>query len=300
MPAGAVWRIVAAVAAVALFSLAAFLLFTRRNSPPEPAVTGEVTSRALKLERQVVGASVQGRAIEAHTYGGGATRLLLIGGIHGGYEWNSVVLAYGGMDYLAMSPAAIPANVSVTVVPNANPDGIFKVVGKEGRFAASDVPVGTDQSPGRFNANAVDLNRNFDCRWQPQATWKDSPVSAGSAAFSEPEARAVRDLVLKIGPAAVVLWHSQANAVYASACEAGILPVTLEVMDAYAIASGYPAVKTFDAYAVTGAAEDWLASIGVPAITVELSTHEAVELERNLAGVKALFERYGQNTKPAP
>jgi 3-deoxy-D-arabino-heptulosonate 7-phosphate (DAHP) synthase len=48
---------------------------------------------------KVVGTSVEGRKIESYTYGNGDTHLLLVGGIHGGYEWNSVALAYQVMDY---------------------------------------------------------------------------------------------------------------------------------------------------------------------------------------------------------
>jgi hypothetical protein len=80
--------------------------------------------------------------------------------------------------------------------------------------------------------------------------------------------------------------------VYASECEKGILPETLTVMNTYSKASGYPAVSSFDAYPISGDVEGWLASIGIPAITVELKTHETIEWERNLAGVKALLEYY--------
>jgi predicted deacylase len=264
-----------------------FLLRAKPDEVPAPSPVASST-------REVIGTSVQGREIEAHTFGTGSKRLLFVGGIHGGYEWNSVLLAYQMMDHLAANPAAIPSGVSVTIVPSANPDGVFAVVGKEGRFALADVPAYEGPSgTGRFNANNVDLNRNFDCKWQPTSMWRGAQVSAGSAAFSEPEARAIRDLVAKITPVAAVFWHSQSNAVYASACEAGILPETRAVMDAYATAAGYPAVDTFDAYVVTGAVEDWLASIGIPAITVELSTHQTIEWDKNLAGVKALLARAG-------
>ncbi|KKT32826.1 MAG: Permease, partial [Candidatus Moranbacteria bacterium GW2011_GWF2_44_10] len=74
--------------------------------------------------------------------------------------------------------------------------------------------------------------------------------------------------------------HSQANAVYASECKNGILPKTLDIMNIYAHAAGYPAVKSFDAYAITGDAEGWLASINIPAITVELKTHETIEWDK--------------------
>ncbi len=181
------------------------------------------------------------------------------------------------------------------MIPSLNPDGVFKVVGKEGRFNLTDVSTDTEVlASGRFNAHEVDLNRNFDCKWKPKGVWKSKTVSAGSAPFSEPEAQALKTFVAKNTPHAVIFWHSQANAVYASECEKGILPETLAVMNAYSRASGYPAVKSFGAYEVTGDAEGWLASIGIPAITVELSTHESVEWGKNLAGVKALIEYFSE------
>lgn len=264
-----------------------FFFLRKEEEPIVPVETpAEVT-------RSIIGTSVEGRAIEAVTYGSGDTHLLFVGGIHGGYEWNSVLLAYEAMDYLEANPEVIPENLMVTIIPSANPDGVFKVVGKEGRFAATDVPDG-DDSVGRFNVNGVDLNRNFDCKWQPESMWRGATVSAGTAAFSEPEARAIRDFVLAQDPVLVVFWHSQANAVYASECEAGILPDTRTVMSVYADAAGYPAIDVFDSYEVTGDAEGWLASIGIPSITVELSSHEAVEWERNRAGIEALLAEYAK------
>lgn len=235
--------------------------------------------------------SVEKRSIETYTFGDGGKHLLFVGGIHGGYEWNSVLLAYQLIDYLEINKELIPENIKVTIIPSANPDGIFEVTNKDGRFHLSDLSLG-DKSSARFNANGVDLNRNFDCKWQPESMWRGDIVSAGTSAFSEPETQAIRDFVLKNKPVAVVFFHSQSNAVYASECEDGILSETLNIMNAYSDASGYPAIDTFDAYEITGDAEGWLASIGIPAITVELSTHEIIEWNKNLAGVKALFEYY--------
>lgn len=117
-------------------------------------------------------------------------------------------------------------------------------------------------------------------------------MNAGLTPFSEPEARAIRDLVLATPPAAAIFWHSAANTVYASECEEGILPVTLDIMDVYATAASYGQVEKFDAYPITGDVEGWLASINVPAITVELETHDSTDWERNLAGVLAVFNYY--------
>ncbi|MCK5059680.1 MAG: hypothetical protein KAR00_00855 [Candidatus Pacebacteria bacterium] len=246
-----------------------------------------------ELVREIIGASVEGRFIEAYTFGEGDTQLLFVGGIHGGYEWNSVLLAYHFIDYLKENPDIIPENLTVSVIPSANPDGVYKVVGLEGRFAVADVPDTTETiGLGRFNARDVDLNRNFDCKWKPESMWRGNVVSAGERPFSEPEAQAIRDFVLAHNLKAVIFWHSQSNAVYASECEDGILPETRAIMNLYSKASGYPAVDSFDFYEITGDAEGWLASINISAITVELSTHKTIEWEQNLAGIKALFEYY--------
>jgi predicted deacylase len=292
-PANSRWRLAIWAALVALAAGAACAFFLLRREPPVPAPAPEPPAAAATSTRETIGYSVEGRAIEAYTYGSGATKLLFVGGIHGGYEWNSVALAYRAMDHLAANPGAIPDGVAVVVVPNANPDAVFDVAGKEGRIGPADLLPGVDEAAARFNANGVDLNRNFGCKWQPEATWRGNKVSAGTAAFSEPEARAVRDLALELRPAVAVFWHSQANAVYASECEAGILPETLAAMAAYAGAAGYAAVDSFDAYPVTGDVEGWLASVGIPAITVELSSHESLDWEKNLAGLAALLARYG-------
>lgn len=238
---------------------------------------------------RTIGRSVEGRVIEAFSFGTGNRHIVFVGGVHGGYEWNTVLLAYKAMEYFSQNPQAIPAEVTVTIIPNANPDGVFRIVKKEGKFSVADVPKGTHET-GRFNARDVDLNRNFDCKWKPTSSWRSKEVSAGTAPFSEPEAQAIRDFVRTENPSAVVYWHSQANAVYASECEDGILAGTRALMNAYADAAGYPKVDTFDAYPITGDAEGWLASMNIPAITVELSSHESIEWEKNLKGIQAILK----------
>jgi hypothetical protein len=248
-------------------------------------------------QQKIIGTSVQERNIESYTYGNSLpgqeqTHLVFVGGVHGGYEWNSVLLAYTFIDYFTERPESIPENITVTIIPSANPDGVYKILGKEGVFSVEDVPEKVSTVPGRFNARNVDLNRNFDCKWKAESTWRGDIVSAGTEPFSEPEAKAIRDFVQTNKPNAVIFWHSQANTVYASECETGILAETLDIMNAYAAAAEYQAVELFDTYEITGDAEGWLASIGIPAITVELETHQDIDWERNLAGVQALLDYY--------
>lgn len=242
---------------------------------------------------QIIGKSVEGRKIEAYTYGQGTKHLVFVGGIHGGYEWNSVYLAYRFMDYLETNPDFISEDIKVTVIPSMNPDGLYMVTKKDGIFTVADITTNVaSTTAGRFNANKVDLNRNFDCKWQSGGKWKGNDVSAGTGPFSEPEAMALRDFTLSEKPQAFVFWHSQAGAVYASQCGSGILPETIGIMDSYSRAAGYAAVRSFDSYVITGAADDWLSTIGIPAISVELTDHNNIEWDKNLAGIKSLFDYY--------
>ena len=284
-------RVIVLVLVLAALGLGIGLFFLRPSETPEVPVV-EMPEEKPPFVHAVIGTSGEGRSIDAYTYGDGENHLLFVGGVHGGYEWNSVLLAYEFMDYFEENPDIIPSGVRLTVIPSANPDGVYAVVGAEGRFAAVDVPAGVADGVGRLNANDVDLNRNFDCKWQPESMWRGTTVNAGTSAFSEPEAQAIRDFVVASDPSAVVFWHSQSNAVYASECEAGVLPQTLTLMNTYAGAAGYPAVESFDFYEITGDAEGWLASINIPAITVELATHESIEWAKNLEGVTALLSHY--------
>ncbi len=278
-----------------------FLIVVTFGGKEEKPEQQDVVVKAIEEKEEplkqidTIGYSVEGRSIEEYSFGTGTKEILFVGGMHGGYEWNSVLLAYKFIDYLNENKDFVPDGIKISVIPSLNPDGVYEVLKKEGRFTEEDVPeyeglVGT----GRFNAHDVDLNRNFDCKWQPKSKWRGETVDAGSKSFSEPESQALRDFILKTKPVAVIFWHSKSNAVYASECENGVLPETLDIMNAYADSAGYPAVASFDAYPVTGDAEGWLASIGIPAITVELKTHKTVEWDKNIEGIKALVEHYAK------
>ena len=240
---------------------------------------------------EVIGKSVQGRDISAYHYGTGSKELLFVAGVHGGYEWNTSLVAYQLMDYLKTNPSVIPSNIKVTVIPVLNPDGLKKIVGTTtANFTVADVA--SDTVSGRFNSNNVDLNRNFDCAWQASAVWQNKTVNAGSSAFSEPESKAIQAYVLKDKPTAVVAWYSAAGGVYASNCYDGVLPDTEKMLRTYANASGYPAFDNFDFYETTGDMTNWLSKNSIPAISVLLTDHTNTEWSKNQAGVKALIKYF--------
>jgi hypothetical protein len=272
------------------------------SAPDEPVLVPEPTPEITEssVSQAVIGQSVEGRPIEVYEIGTGPVDVLLVGGIHGGYEWNSTLLAWEMIDHYATDPTMVPENVTLHIIPTLNPDGLALVVGTSSRFALADVPNPASRvAEGRFNANDVDLNRNFDCNWAPESTWRGAVVSAGTAPFSEPEAAALRDYVMRVQPEAAAFWHSQANNVYGSACNGGVLPLTSTLGAAYATAGEYGFVELFDAYPVTGDVEGWLASIGIPAVTVELESFSAIEWERNRAGVESWLTHFGASSNYA-
>ena len=200
------------------------------------------------------------------------------------------------MDYLKANPSSIPNNIKVTVIPVLNPDGLYEAVGTTtGNFTEKDIPKSQSEIiSSRFNANDVDLNRNFDCDWKTTGVWQSKTVSGGSMAFSEPESRAIKNYIENNKPNAVVVWYSAAGGVYASNCHNGVLDETKAIAKEYANASGYPYFESFDFYATTGDMVNWLAKINIPAISILLTNHTNTELQKNQAGIKALLKYYSK------
>jgi hypothetical protein len=244
---------------------------------------------------EVIGRSVEGREVSVERLGEGPIDVLVVGGIHGGYEHNSIVLARELLAYYREEPARLPERFTLHVIDNMNPDGLHRVTGG--------TPVGefdfrsANTVPGRFNARWVDLNRNWAGDWQPTSYWGTREVDAGSEPFSEPETQAVRDYFERIDPAVSVFFQSAAAGLWYSGAEDGWAP-TRRLAEVYARASGYRLPQVNDDgetdgpvdYEITGSADDYFYEIGHPNITVELTNHYEIDWEQNRAGFEALLQ----------
>ena len=262
-------------------------------SPTASSTAVVASSTPVDKTKTVIGTSIENRDIVAYHFGNGSKELLFVGGIHGGYEWNTSVLAYEFMDYLKANPNIIPANLKITVIPVLNPDGLNKVTSVTGPFTAKDVSASSDLLvEGRFNASGVDLNRNFDCDWQPKGVWQKTTVSGGVSAFSEKESQAMRNYIETSKPSAVIVWYSAAGGVFASSCHNGVTTETKTLTSTFASASGYKAYDSFDFYETTGDMVNWLAKINIPAVSVILTNHTDTEWDKNRAGIEAVLEFY--------
>jgi len=223
----------------------------------------------------VIGTSVGGADITAYHFGTGAKEILFVGGTHGSDAPSTADVAEQLITYLADNPATVPADISVTVIPNLNPDGSEK-----------------SGAAGRFNANNVDLNRNFDCEWSATGVWRDQEVSGGSQPFSEPESQALQQYVNTYNPTAAVVWFASEGKVYPSACAGTPSNASVELAATFANAAGYGVEAEFDAYAITGDMVNWMAKQNIPAISVLLTSRDNSEWTKNKAGIEAVLAKY--------
>ena len=216
------------------------------------------------------GQSSRGTELLAYTFGSGDTVLMLIGGIHGGFEANTIELVERMIDHFTTTPQAVLSNMVLILIPSINPDG---------------ASVGSNLQ-ARFNARGVDLNRNWGCDWQPEAVFQQRPVNAGTQAFSEPETLALASLINDIQPNTVLFYHSAANGVFSGDCNDS--SISTEMVAVLGEATGYPYESSFNAYPLTGTASNWVDSLGIPSAAVELATNASPEFNRNMNGVMAL------------
>ena len=198
-----------------------------------PTLVPTVTPLALP-EMFQFGQSLEGRPLIARRFGEGNTLLMLVGGIHGGYESNTSQLMEEFIIYFETLPETVLPGASLLIIPALNPDGVMK----------------PDTLVGRFNANGVDLNRNWGCNWQETAYFYEQEVYPGAEPFSEPESRALAALINDLRPAVVLFYHSAADGVFAGHCDGNTH--SEEMAAVFGSASGYPYQSDFTKYDVTG------------------------------------------------
>jgi len=233
--------------------------------PIDPIFTPTPLPRAFRF-----GQSSEGRDLNAYAVGAGAYTIVIVGGIHAGFEANTIDLVNELYTHFQRQPTEILPNVQLLFIPMLNPDGV-----EYGR-----------QIRGRFNGNGVDLNRNWACGWSETAEFSRGTVNPGDTPFSEPESLALASLIEAIQPRAVIFYHAAVNGVFSGDCggDAG----SVGLAQAYGDASNYPYGSDFEAYDVTGSAPAWVNSIGIPAIDVELATAQGTEFSRNRVAINAI------------
>lgn len=219
-----------------------------------------------------IGYSSKGRAINAYYFGSGPAVVVYTGAIHGN-EVGTKYLMERWISDLEANARNIPANKSVIVVPQINPDGVA--------------------SGSRTNGRNVDLNRNFATSdWQKDITTVNNqpfPGGGGESPMSEPETNAIASLVQRTRPVLVLSYHSVGSLLAANqAGPSGVLAGTYSQLSGYRNTTGQTG-GTFE-YSISGTADDWYAEkIGVPSILIELGSHTTHQFSRNQKAMWAML-----------
>jgi len=226
----------------------------------------------------LIGFSLAARPIEVYTFGEGKKEYLIVAGIHGGYEWNTVALANELITYISENPDVIPSDITLHIIRNMNPDGEARAHGVD----------------GRVNNNGVDLNRNFPSEnwvkeWDRDGCWIYRPTTGGIYGGSEPETRSVMGFIQNHELEAVISYHSAALGVFPGGvpwtASSKRLASALSKVTSYP----YPPIDTGCEY--TGTLADWAVENGVgAAVDMELQNHRDTDFEKNLKALKVLLD----------
>lgn len=218
---------------------------------------------------EIIGLSVAGRPLEMYRFGNGPLQQLIVAGIHGGYEWNTVVLADELIDFLKNNPGVIPEERSLYILRVFNPDGYARSTG----FS------------GRANHRNVDLNRNFPHSWQAEwpliGCWSYLPINGGMEPASEPETRALINFINDHQIHSMISYHSAALGIFAGGQPPDAKSLSLAQSIADISPYPYPPIDAGCLY--TGQLIDWASDRGIAAVDIELSNHQDTDFEINLA-----------------
>ncbi|MCA9922382.1 MAG: FHA domain-containing protein [Anaerolineales bacterium] len=243
------------------------------DNAPEPAPTITVEHGGT-----VIGTSTNGESIYMHQFGDGEHAILFIGGIHAGYAPSSVTLADGMVAHYAANSSNIPANVSLYIIPNMNPDSVSA----------------PGQRDGRFNANNVDLNRNWPCGWQADVEILNivEPSGGGTEPISAKESQVVNEQIQAIMPTAVIILDAIGgrNLVSPGQCGTSHQP-SESLSQLYAAAVQFTASQ---AGTPAGDISDSLAGQGIASVFVLLNDFSQADVQTHLPGVQAVMDRVSE------
>lgn len=243
---------------------------------PSPVIPTIIPSPTVLPDNvQIIGSSVEGLPILIYRFGTGKRERLIVAGIHGGNEYNTVLLAEQLISILSSHPEIVPKDKTLYILPDLNPDGFER---------SWDIY-------GRANDHGVDLNHNFPYRWEQEwnrsSCWHYLTLSGGTSPGSEPETQALMGFVLSHTIEALISYHSAAMGIFPGG-KPPFAP-SLDLARTIAKVSSYPYPPLDTGCDYSGNLTDWAATLGIASIDIELRNHRDTDLEQNLTILNAFL-----------
>lgn len=229
------------------------------------------------LDNQIlIGYTLGGRPLIVTQFGKGKIERMIVAGIHGGNEYNTILLAEKLIRYLSERPQKIPKDITLYILPALNPDGEARA----------------HNIYGRANQNGVDLNHNFPigwkAHWSPTGCWNYLELNGGNRPASEPETIALMGFLLSHRVDALISYHSAALGIFAGGDPPD--PASQRLAEQVAAVSDYPYPPINTGCEMTGSLADWAVSQKIAALDVELTNHTDIDFQQNLKILKALLD----------
>lgn len=253
-----------------------------------------------------IGKSIMDKNIPCIRIGKGKKKILLAGAFHGleyltaaflmKFTAELIVHVMTNSEFFGYDANEIVNNTSLYIVPMVNPDGVdiaihgLDITNPYHRALISKVGIHSFNKVWQSNARGVDINHNFDAKWS-MVVEKCAPTKfGGEYPESEPETRAICELIRSENFDILLAFHSQGREIYYDfdgMCAAN----SLELAQKMAKESGY-AVRRPTGTAAFGGCKDWfIKEFGKSGFTVEIGMGE------NPLPMSMLSEVYEENAR---
>ncbi len=229
--------------------------------------------------------SAQDRKVELSQVGNGQRKILIVGGTHGN-EVGTVKLIHHLLAWLGNNPLQ---GLTLYAIPCLNPDGYALAQKHPDYFNGGRI--------GRFNGRNVDLNRNYPTKsFQSRSDWnhgKDyqerTSVFCGETGGSEPEIKALTNLILIEKIELVIAFHSAGRDVMANK-----QPLARMIAKLFSEKTGYrlSSDKEWEELKQTGTAREWCEENGVSYVEIEAATRWGSDWDNQKSGLSAVVAEF--------
>lgn len=238
------------------------------------------------IQINTIGNSVLGKPIQEIKIGTGPKKVQINASFHAN-EWittpilmalvNNYLLALTNMRPIrGLDVLPYYQNVSLSIVPMVNPDGVNLVLkGPPAQMRDQVLQINngsTDFSGWKANIRGVDLNNQYPAKWEVEKERKEEKAPAprdfpGTAPLTEPEAVAMAEFARENQFDRMLAFHTQGEEFYWG--YEGLEPPESQVIaDEFERVSGYTSVQYIDSFA---GYKDWFVQeFRKPGFTIEL------------------------------